>query len=139
MAAALKKNTGPLYKISIFSPEGQVNHKCEILDVIKNIGLYIRYKKPRSSKFARRTVPWSQIIAYGKGEKGTLEGFISYKSQRVPILRPFKGTVDFDEATGLHIVTSDENIIYHVRPDCLEAVADESDDAPAKETKPKKK
>lgn len=131
----MAKNTRPLYKINIVSP-GFVTLKGTIESLSPKVSITFRYKKPRSSKYALRTVDWDSIISW-EGQQGG-PGSITFRSDRA-IAKSVKGYIEMDEKMGLANITTEEGETFSVKPKFMEAVSEDEIEAPSFEKKNKKK
>lgn len=84
----------------------------------------ITFKKPRSSKYASRTFPRSQVLAYTEGEEGELNGEVVFKG-RVAVLE-IAG--ELEQREGQVTVTTEDGQEYNFAADAdleIEAEAEE--------------
>jgi hypothetical protein len=120
-ASTPKSNSRALYKCLIQSPYSVRTYTGSIISIANKISISFKYKKPSSPKFIIRTIPWSNIISYS-GEIGEI-GSLSFYDSKVTFKIVY-GSVQPDEKTGLMILDTEENERIFVKPECLEAVAE---------------
>ena len=124
-----KSNTGTAFRCTIFSPIGQHTVKGKLLEVEEGNFIKFKYKKPRSSRYAVRVIPWSDIIKYSDTEA-------TFRTPKAPVKTYNSATVDTEKFGMVRLVTDEKETVF-VKADCLEATAD--DDSVQEEIKDKSK
>ena len=133
--ATAKKNSDQLYKCRIFAQSGSRTVKGEILSIVPGSSIRIKFKKPKSSKYVISPFPWSKIIHYS-GEVGG-EGTVCVQDERVTT-KIVKASIDTDAKTNFLILTTDQNETIYVKPENVDAIADDGVEPPTSEIKKKK-
>lgn len=134
-----------LFKVKIFDA-GVTTLKGTIQSIVPGKVITYLYKKPRSSKFAVKTVAWKDLIGYS-GDQGQ-EGTVTFKDPKAHI-RTVKGTVNTDEKGDLVAIVTEDNENLYVKAEYMEAISEDEVEAPifggkkkkaaAEDDKPKKK
>jgi hypothetical protein len=130
----MAKSNAQVYKVRIFDA-GVTTLKGTIQSIVPGKVITYLYKKPRSSKYAVRTVAWKDLIGYS-GEQGQ-EGTVTFKDPKA-VIRIVKGMVNTDEKGDLVSIVTEDNENLYVKAEYMEAISEEEVEAPNFGTSKKK-